>query len=551
VNLRLGLPLLLPRLLLLTGALFITGSIQAQTGAPESAQPVTEPRFDILAYVVEGDTVLGTAAIERAVYPFLGPGKTAADAEGARKALEKAYQDAGFLSVNVVLPAQRVDNAHRELRLQVAQAPVDRLRITGAQFSLPSRIREALPSLAPGVVPNFNDMQEELGQLSRASADREITPIIAAADRPGAMNVELKVQDKLPLHYSVELNNKQSQNTRAGRLEASINYDNLFQRGHSIGLNWFYSPYRPREANILSLAYQLPLGGPGDRLSLSVVHSDSNTPTPLGGATVSRGDTLRLRWRDALPGLDGLDHALAWGITVRSLQDSNQSVAGFTVAAPSLRYPTFNIGYELDLSGPAVGDVAGRSTRLQADLTVSLSGLSGRNVDCYGAVQDQFGCKRSGAQPGFQVLGLGLTHREPFGGWSLNTRLQAQLADAPLIPSEQVVYGGFDSVRGYDEGEQAGDLGAALRLELQTPGWAPRERFALRALAFYDRATVRKLEPLPSEQATAHIASAGLGLTLESSFGLRASLYWAHILPRGGNTNGRRQRWEFALRQAF
>ncbi len=525
-------------------------SAAAQTAATGSAASV-EPRFDILAYVVEGDTVLGSDAIERAVYAFLGPQKTAADAEGARKALEKAYQDAGFLSVNVVLPAQRVDNASSELRLQVVQAAVDKLRVTGAQFSLPSRIRDAVPSLAPGVVPNFNDMQEELGQLSRESGDREITPIIAAADRPGAMNVELKVQDKLPLHYSVELNNKQSQNTRAGRIEAGISYDNLFQRGHSVGLNWLYSPYRPSEANILSLAYQFPLGGQGDRLSLSALHSDSNTPTPLGGATVARGDTLRLRWRDALPGLDGLDHALAWGITLRNLKDSNQAVGGFTVAAPLLRYPTFNVGYELDLSGPVVGDVAGRNTRLQADLTVSLPGLSGRNVDCNGVMLDQFGCKRSAAQPGFQVLGLSLTHREPFGGWSLNARLQAQLADAPLIPSEQVVYGGFDSVRGYDEGEQAGDLGAALRLELQTPGWAPSDRIALRALAFYDRATLRRLEPLPSEQARVNIASAGVGLMLESSFGLRATVYWARILPRGGNTNGRTQRWEFALRQAF
>ena len=550
MNLRL-LPAPLLRTLLLTGVLLCAASVHAQTAAPDAAGSRTEPRFDILAYVVEGDTVLGAAAIERAVYPFLGLQKTAADAEGARKALEKAYQDAGFLSVNVVLPAQRVDNANRELRLQVAQAPVDKLRITGAQYSLPSRIREALPSLAPGVVPNFNDMQEELGQLSRASADREITPIVAAADRPGAMNVELKLQDKLPLHYAVELNNKQSQNTRAGRLEASISYDNLFQRGHSVGLNWFYSPYRPSEANILSLAYQLPFGGSGDRLSLSLVHSDSNTPTPLGGATVSRGDTLRLRWRDALPGLDGLDHALAWGLTVRSLQDSNQAVGGFTVASPSLRYPSFHVGYELDLSGPVLGNVAGSSTRLQADLTVSLPGLSGRAVDCHGAVLDQFSCKRSAARADFQVLGLSLTHREPFGAWSLNTRLQAQLADTPLVPSEQVVYGGFDSVRGYDEGEQAGDLGAALRLELQTPGWSPSDQVALRALVFYDRATVRKLEPLPAEQRTANIASAGLGLTLESAFGLRASLYWARILPRGGNTNGRRQRWEFALRQAF
>ena len=204
--------------------------------APAPKQPSADTlRFDILEFVVQGDTVLGAGAIERAVYPFLGPQRSLAHAEGARKALEKAYQDAGFLSVNVVLPEQAVGQGGGELRLVVVASAVDRLRVTGAQYTLPSRLREALPSLAAGRVPNFNEMQEELAQVARASADREITPIVAAGERPDAMSVELKVQESAPLHASLELNNKRSPNTRAGRLEAGLEYNDLFQRGHSIG----------------------------------------------------------------------------------------------------------------------------------------------------------------------------------------------------------------------------------------------------------------------------------------------------------------------------
>ena len=539
-------------MLFMLACITLNSACFAQAATANVPLPATvEPRFDILEFVVAGDTVLGSVAIERAVYPFMGPQRNAADAEGARKALEKAYQDAGFLSVNVVLPPQRVDQSGGELRLQVVQAPVEKLRITGAQYTLPSRLRQALPNLAPGVVPNFNEMQDELAQLARASGDREITPIIAAADQPGAMNVELKVQDRVPLHASVELNNKQSQNTRTGRLEAGISYDNLFQRGHSIGLNWFYSPTRPADANILSLGYNLPLGAVGNRLYLTYVHSDSNTPTPLGGATVSRGDTWRLRWRDELPGLEGLNHALTWGLTLRDLRDGNLGVAGFTTPSSPLRYPSFNASYELDLSDNAAGGGAGRSSRLQADLTVSLASLSGRMVDCFGTQRDQFECKRSAARSDFQVLGLSLSHREPLGRWFMTARLQAQITDSPLVPAEQVVYGGQDSVRGYFEGEQAGDLGAAVRLELNTPAWQVADKLALRALGFYDRAVVRRLEALPSEVASTRLASAGFGLRVESLTGLQASLVWARIIPQAGSASGRRQRWEFALRQAF
>jgi len=526
-------------------------------------------RFDILEFVIEGDTLLGSAVIERAVYEFLGPQRSAADAENARKALEKAYQDAGFLSVSVLLPQQQVGGPGGEVRLQVLQAPVEKLRVTGAQFHLPSQVKQAMPSLAPGNVPNFNEMQQELGRLARSSADREITPILSAGEAPGTMAVELKVQDTLPLHGSVELNDKQSQNTAAGRLEAALSYDNLFQQGHSFGANWFYSPRRPSEADIWSYNYNLPLGGAGDRLYLLFTHSDSNTPTPLGGATVSRGNTWRLRWRDELPAREGIAHGLSWGVTLKHLRDANVEVAGVTTPSPDLRYPTFQIGYDLNIDGSA----AGRQTSLQAELNVSLPGLSRRFVDCSGSVREQFDCKRvttganvpGASRPGFQVLTLSLSHREPLGRWQLSGRLQAQLTDTPLVPAEQVVYGGRDSVRGYYEGEQAGDVGLALRLELSPPAWAPFERATLQPLAFAEGAALHRFYVLAGDKATTKLASVGLGLRLNTTMGLQATLDWAQLLfdttrfdslavaqdPVSGRGAGRGQRWQFSLRQGF
>ena len=49
-------------------------------------------RVDVNEYFVRGNTVLDAAAIEEAVYPFLGPQKTLGDIEGARDALQKIYQ---------------------------------------------------------------------------------------------------------------------------------------------------------------------------------------------------------------------------------------------------------------------------------------------------------------------------------------------------------------------------------------------------------------------------------------------------------------------------
>jgi hemolysin activation/secretion protein len=441
---------------------------------------------------------------------------------------------------------------------------VGRLRVIGAEYQLPSQVRSALPSVAPGGVPNFNDFQQERAQLEVARPDTQVTPFLAAGERPGTLDIELRQQDTLPLHGHVELNDKQTPSSRRGRLDADIRWDNLFQQRHSLGLSWTVSPAEPRESNIAALTYGLPLGGAGDRLFLVYTRSDSDTPTAFGGLTVARGQDLRLRWRDRLdaPSALGLDHALAWSLTHRSLKSGNRGVGGVDVESAPLRYTTVQADYELTHTGGT--DEAPLRTSLSAGLTLGMPGLTARTVDCNGEPGDQFDCRRKNASPRFQVFTLTLNQRWPLGRWSLEFGLQGQFSDTPLVDAEQVVYGGVASVRGYLEGEQAGDLGAAARIELLTPPWVALEGAVLRGHVFYDHARLKRLYALPSEAADTQLASAGLGLRVATRFGLEGTLHWARLLrnssrstdngtlqPLSGAAAGVRDRVNLALRQVF
>jgi hemolysin activation/secretion protein len=542
-------------LLSLLAALGLAAASSASFGQTSASPRDAGPRFDILEYVIEGDTLLGAAVLERTVYPFLGPQRTLADAEGARQALQQAYQDAGFLSVSVLLPPQQVDPTLGEVRLVVQAAPVRRLRVTGAEHFLPSQVKDGLPALAPGSVPQFGEVQQQLAQLAAAAPDRQITPLLAAGTQPGTLDVELKVDDTRPLHGAVELNTKRTAGTERGRLEAALSYDNLFQRGHSAAVNLFTAPTKPQQSTIVSLLYSVPLSGAfgsaGDRLSLALTSSDSDTPTPLGGLTVSRGESWRLRWRDQLDAPEGLSHALNWGLVRRDLQDSNIDVAGFSIVPPSLRYTMLQADYELDVRGSKPG----RSTRLNAGLALSLPSLNERQVDCFGAPLDQFTCKRASAKARFQVVTLAIEHREPLqggaDGWLARLRLQGQFADAPLPSAEQMVAGGVDSVRGYLEGEESGDLGVALRVELWAPRWRPVENVSLRLLGYLDRAGLRRLYALPSERVSVALGSAGFGLRADTRMGLAASLDWAAFTRDNANDGAPGDRWSLSLRHSF
>src|SRR6202012_4611548 len=116
--------------------------------------------FDVNEFIVRGNTTLSSVEIEQAVYPFEGPGKTLDDVNGARDALQKVYQDKGYQSVVVELPQQRVNNG--VILLQVVEAKVGRLRVEGAKYYSPQVIRDEVPALAEGGVPDFTAAQQQL-----------------------------------------------------------------------------------------------------------------------------------------------------------------------------------------------------------------------------------------------------------------------------------------------------------------------------------------------------------------------------------------------------
>jgi len=282
------------RLVMALGVVLLTGTAWAQgeTGA----------QFDIDEFRVEGNSLLGAEAIEQAVQAHMGPSRSLKDVEAARAALEKRYHDAGYLTVLVSIPEQSVDSG--VVGLQVTEAPVAKLRVVGAQYHLPSAIKAQVDQVAEGQVPNFDELQKSLTAINRA-ADLKVAPVLKPGKAPGTVEVQLDVDDQLPLHGSVDLSNRQSLNTSATRLGASMRYDNLWQLGHSLGVTLQTSPQDTRETQVVSLNYLWPLSRSGDALSLYVVSSNSQFATLYNSPGLGMlGNTHIAGARYALP-LDG------------------------------------------------------------------------------------------------------------------------------------------------------------------------------------------------------------------------------------------------------
>src|SRR5271170_5987001 len=241
-------------------SLLLSPFIARSAEAPPAAAPQPDKIFPVLEYRVEGNTLMSTIDIERAVTPYLGEGKTIKDVEAARQSLEKIYHDHGYQTVLVNIPQQEVSSG--VVRLAVVEAPVGQVRITGSRYHSLDVINATVPQLQGGVVPDFNEVQKELAQANHTQ-DLHVTPVLRASATPGQVDVDLNVQDQLPLHATLEANNRYSANTAHVRLIGQVSYDNLFQSNQSLSIQYQTAPEHPAEAKLWSVSYVIPTqGGP-------------------------------------------------------------------------------------------------------------------------------------------------------------------------------------------------------------------------------------------------------------------------------------------------
>jgi hemolysin activation/secretion protein len=437
--------------------------------------------FDVNEYVVDGNTTLQALDIETAVYPFLGPGKSMDDVAGARDALQKAYQAHGFQSVVVDIPPQQVKDG--VIRLQVTENTIGRVRVEGATYRSPKDIREGVPALAEGGVPNFTNAQKQLTDVNR-SAGAQVVPVLTPGKLPNTMDVTLKVNDNKPLTASLEVNNDHSVNTPELRTVASVRDDNLFQAGHAASITYIVAPQDRHSSEVWAGSYLVPMGGDWSMLA-SGYKSNSNA-NAVGGTTVlGKGNAFGFTFVRNLPAHGEYSQSVSLGVT-RKHFDQNLVLGEETSKAP-ITYIPVSVTYQ------------GQRAAEKSLSTVSLGGVMGFRAG--GSSAAEFDNQRYKARQNFFYVKAEGGHTRTFdGGWSLVGRLALQVSTSSLVSSEQFAAGGESTVRGYLEAEETADHGAIGSLEFRTPsigshigGWVDDWRF----LVFADGAHLRLMNALP------------------------------------------------------
>jgi hemolysin activation/secretion protein len=502
------------------------------------------PRFEIKNYQVEGNTLISADNLKSILSPFTGKDRDFGAVQEAIDALEKAYRNRGFSMVMVALPEQELESG--VVRLKVNENRLGKINIEGNRYFDQANIRRSLPALNEGKTPNLNAVSRSL-KLANENPAKKINLQLLNSDKENEIEAKIGVKDERPWKIGISADNTGDQQTGNSRLGILLQHANVFNRDQLLTLQYITSPEKVDHVSIYSVGYRIPLYSLGSSIDLIGAYSNVDSGTISAASydmnVSGKGSILGLRYNQNLTRFGNYEHKLILGLDYRAYENSvdfqgsqlgnNVSVHPVSLTyAGTLTMDKINAGFYL--------------TNVQ-----NLPGIWD-NRD----TSSDFENARAGAPRGYNIFRYGANLSYAIGAdWQARALVNGQYTNDPLVPGEQFGLGGANSVRGFREREIANDRGYSGSAEIYTPDLSRLfgiKAFQSRALVFYDRGYVSRINPLPGETASAEIASIGPGLRITDGkrFSVAAD-YGLVVNPPDQNTSRWSGRWHLSASVLF
>lgn len=499
--------------------------------------------------------VLGGKEFEKVVAPYFGKPATIRTLKEIQRRIILFCREQDRPLVDVIVPNQEVKNG--VVQMVLIEGRIGHLTVKNEE---PKWFKDSV--ITRGIRATSGDVVHEKQLLSdinwlNRNPFREVGLSFKQGDRAGLSDLQLEVEDRLPIRGFVGYEDTGSEITGEDRLIAGFNWGNVFGLDHQLNYQYTTDP----SFDLLfahSGSYVVPLPW-RHTLTLFGSYVDITAEDTIEGVDQS-GVNYQASFRYAvpLPLLRSYQHEVSVGFDFK--HNENDLLFGETdIDSTETDVAQFAVGYSGLLSDPW-----GR-TSVGAQGYYSPGGMFGDNYDT------NFNAAHTGAEADYVYGRLTLERitRLPWD-FSLVLRGTGQLSDGNLIASEQLGVGGFSSVRGYDEREVNGDRGFYGSIELRTPSYSllryfKRSQFVQKArlvdqlqfLAFMDYGMSEFHDPLDTTptspgETTSHLHSVGGGLryTISRYFSLRFD-YGVQLHDSGENASDYNHRGHLGVVASF
>jgi hemolysin activation/secretion protein len=468
---------------------------------------------------ISGISLLETADFRALVAPYLGRPLSLAALNRLTRDVVLYFRGHNRPIVDVLVPEQNIQTG--TVQILVIEGRLGVVKAEGNHWFTSAQITGAVRA-RPGGIIDGGALLEDLSWLN-VNPFRQVDLVYSRGAEPATTDVILRTIDRRPWRAYVGYEDSGNDLTGNDRVLAGVNLGDLFGREQLLNYQLTASPdFRKLVAQ--SASYVIPL--PQWRHTLTFFGSYATSRPDLPGGVFSLdGKTWQAsaRYRVPIHGGSTWSQAVSAGLDFKR-SNNNLAFGGTRIFAQSTDIAQALLIYEVNQS-------AGRAAT-NAELTVALSpgGLtSGNHTSAFLAA-------RSFARADYSYVQLALDHtlRLP-ADFSWITRGTAQVSNANLLGSEQLGFGGYESLRGYDERIVNGDDGVIVVNELRSPavrvlGRLNRGRDAdgLVGLVFVDAGVAGVHQPVAGEARSTTLASSGIGIryTIGSSVSLRADYGW-------------------------
>lgn len=479
------------------------------------------PRFDITAFVVEGNSLIPQQDIDARLAPFAGRQREFGDIRRAAQALQAAYVERGYEAVRVLILEQDIRTGL--VRLRVIEARVRSIRIEGNRHFDDANIRASLPALKEGAPPNIRAIGANVA-LANENPIRQERVAFEAAPEAGRIDAVVRVTDDEPVRIGVFFDNTGNPNTGHNRTGIGFVHANVGGADHVLNLQLVTSPTDHEGVLIFGAGYRVPIYESNALIDVYGGQSDVDSGTLQNLFSVSGSGTIAgARLTKVLSRLGGYEHKTALGLEWKAFENDVVLVGTSGTLVPDVTTIPLLLTYTGRYQAP--GRELGFFLSYAANLPHGDGDASARAIDA----------ARAGAEANFQILRVGAAFTLALPKDDiLRIALDGQYTRDALVPGEQFGLGGLNSVRGFYERTTAFDIGHRVSFEIYAPEFGPRiaPDWRARLLSFIDLS--RGKDQAPARLAADGLASFGVGGRF--SRGKRFSMRFDTALVTDGTT---------------
>ena len=410
-----------------------------------SADRVTVQKIEVI-----GSTVFDSDELDSIIKPFEGRSLTLEERRSVADAITQLYLDQGYITSRALL--ENAETTDGVLKVRIIEGGLAEIKIEGTRRLNPSYIRSRI-ELGAGTPLNTAKLEDQLRLLRADPLLENIEASLQASGQVGQSNLVVRVQEADPFEANFSIDNYSPPSVGSERLGMGLRYRNLTGIGDELAGSYYRST--TGGADVFDFSYRVPLNAMNGTLQLRAAPNRNEiTQSPFSELDIrGKSQLYELSYRQPLIRTPREEFALSVGFGFQE---------GQTFLFNELPTP-FGIGPDEDgvsrtsvvkLSQDYLKRDPGGAWSLRSQFSIG-TGLFDATTNESPIPDGQFFSWLGQVQ---RVQRLGDDHL-------LIVQADLQLTPDSLLPSQQFVIGGGQSVRGYRQNVRSGDNGFRFSIE--------------------------------------------------------------------------------------